>query len=327
MVTINKHEWHSVDRHYNLRVTYELLEEIYPDLEEADIKARLEQLVSGDLEVETLIEDALQSNVDLDWDFVDDDWWSDRKGGYDITYSVEQDDDDDSDDDSPQSADESDDSDETASTLLATSPPGVYTIKIWSRTREIGVHPITKEQWEYWSDDDNSDNLSEVLNSPETEDDLEVPEGARFGGYYNDFQDHLGLWGFDIDDTIMVVLNSDDEEVYRGSVEDFVQSAHGDGETYWEATEEIDELYPHYLPSGYWLTWTQGGKGSAFCGDIDTGTQEFDPRLLRFRTWDVEGTSVVTQIEYNGVIIGDRGMDADEDNWRGQWSDFEVHAT
>ena len=46
----------------------------------------------GELDASTIVEDAHENNVDLDWDWLDeDDWWTDRKGGYDVTYEVEND--------------------------------------------------------------------------------------------------------------------------------------------------------------------------------------------------------------------------------------------
>ncbi len=53
MVTIVKSEWHQVERRYAIDFDEVLLAEIYPDLDE-------------------------------------DDWWTDRKGGYDVTYKVEE---------------------------------------------------------------------------------------------------------------------------------------------------------------------------------------------------------------------------------------------
>jgi len=42
------------------------------------------------LDASTVIEDAWTNDIDLDWDWLDeDDWWTDRKGGYDVTYEVE----------------------------------------------------------------------------------------------------------------------------------------------------------------------------------------------------------------------------------------------
>ena len=47
------------------------------------------QLEAGELDVETVIQDAWEQGVEIEWDWLDeDDWWTDRKGGYDVTYEV-----------------------------------------------------------------------------------------------------------------------------------------------------------------------------------------------------------------------------------------------
>ena len=88
MVTIVKSEWHSVERRYSAEIDEDILSEIYPNADEDEIKQMLADLESGELSVDTVIEDA-GWDVDIDWDWLDeDDWWTDRKGGYDVTYEV-----------------------------------------------------------------------------------------------------------------------------------------------------------------------------------------------------------------------------------------------
>lgn len=88
MVTVVKSEWHSVEKRYSAEIDEDILSEIYPDADEDEIAQMLADLESGDLSIETVMEDA-GWDVDIDWDWLDeDDWWTDRKGGYDITYEV-----------------------------------------------------------------------------------------------------------------------------------------------------------------------------------------------------------------------------------------------
>ena len=88
MVTIVKHEWHSHDRQYAIELDEALLSEIYPDLDEDEIKQKLADIESGEETVDQIVEDALDNDVELEWDFQYDDCWTDRKGGYDITYEL-----------------------------------------------------------------------------------------------------------------------------------------------------------------------------------------------------------------------------------------------
>lgn len=88
MVTIVKHEWHSVDRQYAIELDADLLSEIYPDLDEDEIAQKLADIESGEESVDQVMEDAFENDVEIEWDFQYDDCWTDRKGGYDVTYEL-----------------------------------------------------------------------------------------------------------------------------------------------------------------------------------------------------------------------------------------------
>jgi hypothetical protein len=68
--------------------------------------------------------------------------------------------------------------------------------------------------------------------------------------------------------------------------------------------------------------WTQGGKGSCIQTTIEG---VFEPKKLKVFNWDIQGTSVVTRLVYDGDELDDEGMDSEHDNWRGQWSQFDVY--
>ena len=87
---IIKSEWHSVEKRYAVDIDENLINEIYEDATVEEIEEIVRQLKDGELDVSTIIEDAYNNDVDLDWDWLDeDDWWTDRKGGYDVTYEVD----------------------------------------------------------------------------------------------------------------------------------------------------------------------------------------------------------------------------------------------
>jgi hypothetical protein len=90
MVQVVKSEWHQVEKRYDYELDEILLSEIYPDLSEDEIAQLLQNLESGDASIEDIIEDAWENDVDIDWNYMDeDDWWTDRKGGYEVTYEVQ----------------------------------------------------------------------------------------------------------------------------------------------------------------------------------------------------------------------------------------------
>lgn len=88
MVTVVKHEWHQVDSQFELEFDSALLSEIYPDHSEEEIEQLLADIENGDADIDTIVIDAMDNDVELEWNHVDDDWWTHRKGGYDVTYEV-----------------------------------------------------------------------------------------------------------------------------------------------------------------------------------------------------------------------------------------------
>lgn len=91
MVSVVKSEWHQVEKRYGIEIDADILSEIYPDLDENEIQAILDRLDSGEEDITEIINDAWNNDVELDWDYLNnDDWWTDRKGGYEITYSAEE---------------------------------------------------------------------------------------------------------------------------------------------------------------------------------------------------------------------------------------------
>ena len=437
MVTIVKHEWHSHDRQYAIELDEALLGEIYPDLDEDEIAQKLADIESGEVDYEEVINDAYENDVEIEWEFQYDDCWTDRKGGYDVTYELGDADSWHSEPEPPphthkctkckwtgqsydaewswmdkdgaeideprkicpycesdvglteagviaekESAERSarwakeketldedeelvDETDleegleelkdefdrltvdtpsahwptpesdfvETAKwpfdnpgeddgSLKESYPEDTYTIRVWGRTREIGVSKIKKAQYEYWSNEDNESDLADALNESYDYDDNNTPKAARFDLPYYEYQDKISFWGFDQDDTHMTIENSEGETIYEGDLESFFSEAHGEEDSRYDCADELDELYPEYLGKGYWLMWTQGGKGSCIQTSIEG---VFEPKKLKVFNWDIQGTSVVTRLVYDGEELSDEGMDGEHDNWRGQWAQFDVY--
>ena len=409
MVTIVKHEWHQHDRQYAIEIDEALLSEIYPDKEEDEIKVILDGISDGTYDYEDVINDAYENDVEIEWEFQYDDCWTDRKGGYDVTYELGDEDSWHSDPPPPepthkctkckwtgQSYDaewvwpdedapgkreakkvcpycesdvelteagviaEKESAERTArwaketegedeelvdeneleealeelkaefetltaeddGSLKESYPEDTYTIRVWGRTREIGVHKIKKQQYDHWSSEEHEDDLSDALNENYDYDENETPKAARFDLPYYEYQGKHSFWGFDQDDTHMTIENSEGETIYDGDIESFFSDAHGEEDSRYDCAEELEELYPEHLGKGYWLMWTQGGKGSCIQTTIEG---VFEPKKLKVFNWDIQGTSVVTRLVYDGEELSDEGMDSEHDNWRGQWAQFDVY--
>jgi len=88
-VKIYKSEWHQMERKYVVEIDEDLVNELYPDNTKKKNKEILKGLKDGTTDIDEFMGDAF-GEIDIDWDHVEDDLWTDRKGGYDITYEVEQ---------------------------------------------------------------------------------------------------------------------------------------------------------------------------------------------------------------------------------------------
>jgi hypothetical protein len=91
MVTLVKHEWHQVDSQFALELDEATLAEIYPDLDEDEISALMTQIEAGEIDIEDIVNQAMDNDVELEWDRTYDDWWTERKGGFEVTYELGED--------------------------------------------------------------------------------------------------------------------------------------------------------------------------------------------------------------------------------------------
>jgi len=87
-VKIYKSEWHQIEKKYVAEIDEDLVNELYPDNTKKKNKEILKGFKDGTTDIEEFMSDAF-GEIDIDWEHEYDDLWTDRKGGYDITYEVE----------------------------------------------------------------------------------------------------------------------------------------------------------------------------------------------------------------------------------------------
>jgi len=87
-VKIYKSEWHQMERKYVAEIDEDLVNELYPDNTKKKNKEILKGFKDGTTDIDEFMGDAF-GEIDIDWEHEYDDLWTDRKGGYDITYEVE----------------------------------------------------------------------------------------------------------------------------------------------------------------------------------------------------------------------------------------------
>ena len=87
-----KSEWHQVERRYATEIDIDFLAQVYPDMSDEELGEAMDRLERGDMTIDELMADAEDAWYEIDWEWLDeDDWWTDRKGGYEVTYEVEND--------------------------------------------------------------------------------------------------------------------------------------------------------------------------------------------------------------------------------------------
>ena len=87
-VKIYKSEWHQIEKRYVAEIDEDLVNELYPDNTKKKNKEILKGFKDGTTDIDEFMGDAF-GEIDIDWEHEYDDLWTDRKGGYDITYEVE----------------------------------------------------------------------------------------------------------------------------------------------------------------------------------------------------------------------------------------------
>lgn len=87
---VMKSEWHQVESQYVIDLDENLISEIYPECDDEEIQEKIEALEKGELDIEDVMNDAWIQGVELDWDHEYDDWWTSRKGGYEVTYKIDE---------------------------------------------------------------------------------------------------------------------------------------------------------------------------------------------------------------------------------------------
>lgn len=88
-VTIVKKEWHQVCSEYSFDLTLDILQEIYPTHDEEELDQLFRDIKDGNVEIEDIIVDAMDNDVEIEWNHEDDDWWTVRKGGFEVTYQLD----------------------------------------------------------------------------------------------------------------------------------------------------------------------------------------------------------------------------------------------
>ena len=90
MMKIIKSEWHQVESRYTFDIDVDTLAEIYSESTGEELDQMMKDLESGEMDISQVIDDAWENDVEIEWDHDYDDWWTSRKGGYEVTYKIDE---------------------------------------------------------------------------------------------------------------------------------------------------------------------------------------------------------------------------------------------
>jgi len=195
-----------------------------------------------------------------------------------------------------------------------------YSIVISGSGGDFGCGSITDEQYEFWSDLDNEEYLSEALQQ-NLDDELIVPDSAALGHYdqYDDIGHVFGLY----EDSIDIAIKDEKGKVFfAGSYGYFLDKFKEDDFEDWPIVEG-GELYAPFTDqnTGAFVFWRVLQSGAFIDKTIEV--PEFDPRKLTVDFWDVEGNAVISNFVYDGdpLEVNYSGMDANGFEVELSWND------
>lgn len=187
-----------------------------------------------------------------------------------------------------------------------------YSIVISGSGGDFGCGSITDEQYEFWSDPDNEEYLSAALQQ-HLDEDVAVPEGAEFDGYYDQYDDVGHVFGL-YEDSISIEIKEESGAIFfSGTYEEYL-AKYKDPEDCLEdwPVDNSDELYAPFTEANtgafvFWKLWQKG----VFIDQI-IEVEQFDPRKLTVDFCDVEGNAVISSFAYDGksLEINYSGMSA-----------------
>jgi len=175
---------------------------------------------------------------------------------------------------------------------------------------EVAMGTITKDQWEYWSDNDGFEEYMGLVDSDPDDANKEIPKRAQFDQPFYEYGDICHMSGPEWDDSQTMYIEEIDkdgrplENDDGGYVQD-IQHDFGDLESLG-AEVVCDE--EHHMSSKsceheYYVFGQYFNKGGWYTGDvIETGPDGIEIDNLKIRYTNADGFKVFNEIEYDGEV-------------------------
>ena len=175
---------------------------------------------------------------------------------------------------------------------------------------EVAMGTITKDQYEYWTDNDGFEEYMGQVDYDNEEANREIPERAQFDRPFYEYNDICHLSGPEWADgqTMYIEELNKDGNPLENDEGGFVQDIQHDFEdlTSLDAIVECDEehnLGSKSCENEYYVFGQYFNKGGWHTPDIiKTGPDGIELDKLKIRYTDADGFKVFNEIEYDGEV-------------------------
>jgi len=177
-----------------------------------------------------------------------------------------------------------------------------YKITISGSGGAFGCGEITEEQYDYWTNPENEEYLVDALQQDIDQDELGVPEEAKFNDYYDSYTSVGSEYGLFENSTNIRIETETAEVLYDGSLQEY--DKHFDLNIFDEYIQSIGELYVPFMASepGVFLFWEDYQRGVLIRAEFEAAS--FEPSKLVFFECDLNGGNpLVTGVQYDGVDL------------------------
>lgn len=185
-----------------------------------------------------------------------------------------------------------------------------YQIEVWGSGGNFGIGTISQEQYDFWTDDDNNEFLSAELNQYLEEDELEVPDNAKFEDHYSGYSDIANNSGVEKEFMMLSITSEDGDEIFNGEYADFVDQYDPEIISAEGTIPDSDEV------EGCYLLWMQKEEGTFFSASIEV--DNLDPSKLKFGELDIYGEVLII----NSISYEDQVLEQNSDDLEGIEEEF-----
>lgn len=180
----------------------------------------------------------------------------------------------------------------------------LYSIEISGNGAEVGIHKLTKAQYDFWAKSENQQYLKRVLVEDYSDFSKDLPDEYFFSGSYSDLcnVDYLGggyLGGLMIEISPIPEDDEDIDELYSfdDKLNDFIESLTPAQYKKIVNVEEF-ELPAKKSKTPAYLVWKAEETGMFLEGEIDVG-KKFDIKKLRLNFRKVLGDIFLESVSYD----------------------------